>query len=200
MPADFKKGADFDPEQPFEVGKMKFDSREGIGAVGNNANVNYMGFVVWMPVEDFLHLNPERKGFKFDRAHDGVSTKQFMLDAAEAGETFGPPILYLQAELADDEETIKHWHVTGHEGRGRATTLHALEGPKALLPVHVKPSAQRQGTKFGEPGFYIEVRAHRLKPDGILGTYIYPDPRADLAWSRLHYIRRITWKKKNYRI
>jgi hypothetical protein len=198
--AEFAPDGPFDPEQPFEVGKMKFDSRDGIGAVGNNANVNYMGFVVWMPVEDFLHLNPRRKGFEFDRARDGVSTKQFMLDAAEAGETFGPPILYLQAELAYDKETITHWDVTGHEGRGRATTLQALEGPRAILPVHVKPSARHQGTNWREPGFHIELRAHHLTPEGILGTCIHPDLRAGLAWGRLHYIRRITWKKKNYRI
>jgi hypothetical protein len=56
-------GDAFDPERPYTVTSMRdatvtFDPSEGIGAVPDNANITYTGFVVWMPVSDWLALNP----------------------------------------------------------------------------------------------------------------------------------------------
>lgn len=144
---------------------VHFDPVDGIGEVPDNRNVRYMGFVVWMPISEFLGLNPPLCG-------DG-STKKVAGLARELskGKVFAPPFLVVDVLGVDglnlwlDEEikeVIKSFRVRSHEGRHRMTALLQIAGDVSV-PVQV----------FGPRGW----RALDFSVDELRGATIHPDPR-----------------------
>jgi hypothetical protein len=179
----FMPGERFNPQLPFRIGDLRTDPRQGIGSTGDNSNINYMGFVVWMTPRDFLALNPARGTYP-----------GYVRGAQALGWPLGPLTLYVDQEPALDwDELAEHkeralrgepvppyaWRVTGHEGRGRGASHHQLY-PDRLVPVSVFP---RGG-----------MRARHLTPSLLLGGKIRPDHRGG---TRSHTIRQITLDERN---
>jgi len=187
--ARFVLGGTFDPEAPFAVRGVRFDPQEGIGATGNNANINYMGFVAWMPVEGFLRLNPQRVNFNREKS------APFLREAVARGRSLGPPTLTLRVHL-DDRGQPRRLSVGGHEGRGRATVLAEMAGRDALLPVHVLPLGRDPN------GHYVELRARHLDPKLLLGMKIEPDALREegqsAGWAKAVRLDRLTHQGRNY--
>jgi len=110
------------------AGKVVFDSKDGMGAVPNNTNVAYMGFVAWMKPRDFLGLNPVRPT---ERAADTVKA---VTEAIEDGKPIGPP--FLKVGLVEEGDDAGSFRVVQHEGRARMTALDSIQ-PDVPVPVHV---------------------------------------------------------------
>ena len=188
---EFEPDGRFDPEADFDVEGVKFSPTTGHGTAPNNANINYMGFVAWMPVSAFLALNPERVLFEKETFRDGSSPADFLRAAAAEGRAFGPLTLYVEGKMSSDEDVFTEFEVRNHEGRGRAMTLQAAKGSDVLVPVHIIPHGRR-----GKQ--YVEMRARHLNPTNLLGLTIKPDHHADRSWARPHTITRITLERQNY--
>ena len=188
---EFEPDARFDPEADFDVQGVKFSPTTGQGTAPNNANINYMGFVVWMPVSAFLALNPERAHFQAERYRDESSPADFLRAAAAEGRAFGPLTLYVEGKMSSDEDVFTEFEVRNHEGRGRAMTLQAAKGSDVLVPVHIFPHGRR-----GKQ--YVEMRARHLNPTNLLGLTIKPDHRTERSWAHPHTITRITLERRNY--
>tara|TARA_R100001509_G_scaffold165094_1_gene145090 strand:- start:75 stop:1097 length:1023 start_codon:yes stop_codon:yes gene_type:complete len=107
-----------------DVGPVRFDQKEGAGAVGLNRNVGYEGFVAWMTPEEFLRLNPKRA----QTPHNAEKVKAFK-EYIEEGGPLGSPFI-------DVKEHPSGLRVTGHEGRHRMEALFELY-PELPVPVHV---------------------------------------------------------------
>lgn len=138
-----------DPEGKFSVGKIKFDSKKGMGAMGFNSNINYMGYTVWMKPDQFLKLNPERVDKK-----GPVEIKQKM----ESGESIAPPFM----DGVYDPKSGKT-KIMGHEGRGRMMAAHQIQ-PDMEIPVHIKiRTLQDDGAKW-------ETRARSIDPEATFAT------------------------------
>ena len=168
-------GDAFDPQRPYTVlsdrgATVTFDPSEGIGAVPDNANITYTGFVVWMPVSDWLALNPPIEP-QSDRVK-GLASK------LREGAAFGPPFLVVEV-LGRDGLPISPYdieeglapvfgglRVRSHEGRHRMQAIRHFAG-NVSVPVHI----------FFRSGF----RARDLTPAMLRGTRIQPDPRVKHA-------------------
>ena len=172
-----RDGEAFDPERPYTVtsgrgATVTFDPDNGIGAVSDNTNINYMGFVAWMPVSKWLALNPGIHS-------QGDSVKALETKLRE-GAAFGPP--FLEVEIADRNglpislgdvkgglaPLFGRLRVRSHEGRHRMEAIQRFAGDMCV-PVQV----------FFGSGF----RARDFTPAMLRGTRIQPDPRARSASS-----------------
>lgn len=189
-------GSQFDPEQPFSIQGIVFDAKNGLGNTPINANVNYMGFVVWMTPNKFLALNPMRDLGKGDWVRDRV----------KEGSPISAPFLIAKitsGEVLDDYDLWEHerngaplpsperlgLRVYQHEGRTRSAALAALGLGDVPIPVSV----------YLRP----EVRARMLLPGHILGATLEYDNRCKSSAThmcRSLQIRRITLNKVNYGI
>ena len=110
------------PKSQYKLsGGLTFDVNNGLGAVSDNSNVVYLGFVAWMKPSEFLKLNPARQ--------DTLSPEA--IKAHEAGTPVAPP--FLSVKWMD-----KYWQVKGHEGRGRAQLIMKKYGD-ILIPIHIFP-------------------------------------------------------------
>jgi len=108
-----------------------FDSREGIGQVPNQIDINYFGFVKYMTPDEFRRLVP-----------GGVSdteTKDFVVGALSRGEKLGPPFL-----SATWDDTAGVWKIKDHEGRSRIDAVREVYGT-VPVPVHIFPTGMRAG-------------------------------------------------------
>ena len=110
------------------VGKVVFDSKDGMGAVSNSKNVAYKGFVVWMKPQDFLGLNPVRS------SESAADTVKAVTEAIEEGKPIGPP--FLNVKLVKDGDDAGSFQVVQHEGRGRMAAINSIQ-PDVPVPVHV---------------------------------------------------------------
>jgi hypothetical protein len=110
------------------VGKVVFDSKDGMGAVPNSKNVAYKGFVVWMKPQDFLGLNPVRS------SESAADTVKAVTEAIEEGKPIGPP--FLNVKLVKDGDDAGSFQVVQHEGRGRMAAINSIQ-PDVPVPVHV---------------------------------------------------------------
>lgn len=127
--ADFKvptETAAYEGQQ--KVGKVLFDSKDGMGAVPNSANVAYRGFVVWMKPRDFLGLNPVRS------TEGAADTVKAVTKAIEEGKPIGPP--FLSVKLVKEGENAGSFQVIQHEGRGRMAAINDID-PDTPVPVHI---------------------------------------------------------------
>ena len=153
-PVRFIPGERFNPEQPHSIEGISFDPQHGLVATGNNQNVNYMGFVIWMTPGEFLGLNPVR-----------IGSWDWILGFMEEGGAMSPPMLYL--DEIDERigwepgERRLAFEVRGHEGRGRMSAMQKLR-PGSLVPV---------------PVLVKHWRARDFTPEMLLGTTVAPDSR-----------------------
>lgn len=138
-------------EGRFQVGNVKFDQRDGFGAVPDQSNVNYMGWTVFMTADEFLQLNPFRRG----PLHPETAEK------IKAGEPIASPWLDVEITMRGESPTLR---TISHEGRGRAGVLKELLG-STPMPVNV----------FGR-GEYNRAR-HLSK--AIVEAPIFPDDRSE---------------------
>ena len=149
-----------DPARP-----LRFDPRyegrggEGLGAVSDNANVDYLGFVVWMTPTEFLRLSPALRmddiGTAKERATDIAA-------AVVAGASLGPPFLVLDDWKVGASRSPPVYRVRSHEGRHRVHAIRMLAG-EVVIPVHV----------FGS----FRARAVDYPPRRLAGAVLLPDPR-----------------------
>jgi hypothetical protein len=107
----------YDPLENMKIGSFEFDNKDGAGAVPNNMDVNYLGFVVYMNAKEFYQLTPSRGSVEIDYEHF-------------ENNSIGSP--FLEVEEKDDK-----WKVLSHEGRGRTQTIWKNDGAKIRFPVHV---------------------------------------------------------------
>lgn len=120
-------------ESQYRVGGVFFDNNHGLGAVPDNRNVEYKGFVGFITPKQFLELAANHQGKREESAAD---IKQAISDGFPIGAPF------LDITLSDIEEG-GYATVVGHEGRARCLALIALGRDKQMgflentkIPVH----------------------------------------------------------------
>ena len=120
-------------EEKYRVGNVYFDNRKGMGAVGDNSNVVYKGFVVMLTPKQFLELAADHRGHREESAQDFVQV-------ISEGYPIAAP--FLEITLSDIGDG-GYATVLGHEGRARMLALlkFAREGSMGLhassrIPVH----------------------------------------------------------------
>ena len=120
-------------EGSYKVGGVYFNNKDGMGAVPDNQNVEYKGFVGMMTPADFLKLAANHNGQREQSASD-------LLQTIEEGYPIGAP--FIDISLADIEED-GFAVVLGHEGRARMLAIQRLarDGKLGLsesteIPVH----------------------------------------------------------------
>lgn len=106
-----------------EVGLVKFDNRDGHGAVPDCQNIEYMGAIALMRPDDFL-----RVAASGNLVGENVS---WLHEEAVQGHPFGMPFLELGTR---DLSKSGHLKVVGHEGRHRCRALQIL-GQTEPIPV-----------------------------------------------------------------
>lgn len=116
--------------QPFTVGRVNFDNRNGLGAVSDCANVVYMGVVTMMHPANFLRL-----------AAEGISQDQLARLRPEMlkGTPVGSPFLAL-----DDKDG--YLRVTGHEGRHRCVVIEELQDEPIPVCIFIRGLRARHWT------------------------------------------------------
>lgn len=120
-------------EGKYRVGSVYFDNHDGMGAVPDNRNVEYKGFVAMLKPADFLRLAANHNG---QREQSAADLKQMI----EGGYPIGAP--FIDISLSDIEEG-GFAVVLGHEGRARMLAILSLarDGKLGLtssseIPVH----------------------------------------------------------------
>lgn len=104
--------------------EVVIDNVNGMGAVGNNQNVDYLGLRVLMKPSMFLELADTRDFF--------ARSSSYIADKIEDGEAIGSPFLSVKV----DEEGDQPAEVTQHEGRNRMTAILNVEGDDPI-EVHI---------------------------------------------------------------
>ena len=120
-------------EDKYRVGNVYFDNHKGMGAVPDNANVIYKGFVAMLTPKQFLELAADHGGHREESAQDFVQV-------ISEGYPIAAP--FLEINLSDIGEG-GYATILGHEGRARMLALlkFAREGNMGLhassrIPVH----------------------------------------------------------------
>lgn len=108
-------------EGKFTYNGVNYDQRKGIGAVGQQSQVNYEGYTVFMNPYDFLKLNPVRE----DKLPETI------INRIKNGEPIASPWLYVKIE---DDGSLR---ITSHEGRGRAAAISSIYGDDTEMPVNI---------------------------------------------------------------
>ena len=120
-------------ESKYKVGNVYFDNDHGMGAVPDNRNVEYKGFVAMLTPKQFLEIAANHNGQREESAQDFKQTI-----------TEGFPIAapFIEVVLEDIEEG-GYATAVGHEGRARCLALlsFAREGSLGFtestkIPVH----------------------------------------------------------------
>lgn len=126
-----------DIQGKMKLGPINYDQREGIGAVPDNANINYKGFACLMTPTAFLEL-ALRRGYD----------SPYVDDAIKNGEPIGSPFFGIAfdettEQLGNGEAEGKGPpHILNHEGRGRMIAIRKLYGDIPVI-VHCFPSYLR---------------------------------------------------------
>ena len=98
-------------EGKYRVGDVIFDNRDGLGAVGNNSNVMYMGFVALMEIDTFLNIAADHAGQREQTAKE-------LTGLMKEGYPIAAPWLTINIDgFMDGKKKVPY--CTGHEGRGR---------------------------------------------------------------------------------
>lgn len=120
-------------EDRYRVGNVYFDNHHGMGAVPDNRNVVYKGFVGMLTPKQFLQLAANHNGQREESAADFKQT-------ISEGYPIGAPFIEI---ILEDIEDGGYATVVGHEGRARMLALNsfAKEGQMGLhesskIPVH----------------------------------------------------------------
>ena len=120
-------------EDRYRVGNVYFDNHNGMGAVPDNRNVVYKGFVSMLTPKEFLQLAADHNGQREESASDFKQT-------LSEGYPIGAPFLEI---ILEDIEDGGFATIMGHEGRARMLALNsfAREGKMGLhessrFPVH----------------------------------------------------------------
>jgi antitoxin component YwqK of YwqJK toxin-antitoxin module len=120
-------------ESRYRVGNVYFDNEHGMGAVPDNRNVEYKGFVSYLTPKEFLKLAANHNGQREESAQD-------FKKVISEGYPIGAP--FIDITLSDIGEG-GYATVMGHEGRARMLALlsFANEGQMGLhassrFPVH----------------------------------------------------------------
>jgi hypothetical protein len=108
-----------------KVGNVVFDQVSGLGAVPNNQNVVYRGFVGMM-----LPKNFELFAQRADRGEDAKNIQQLIKE----GYGIGSPFLVLKINNIENIDKIT-LSVVGHEGRARCVALNTMQ-PGVVIPIH----------------------------------------------------------------
>lgn len=127
---------EFNPEQPFIHDGICFDPIHGSGATGNTANINYMGFVVFIEPRQFLnyatYLHPDLMRITANHFIKTLPTLKWCISPS-------------QFSVTDTEgwENRKqgYWRIYGHEGRHRSFALDKLG--LHHIPVFIYPQGLR---------------------------------------------------------
>ncbi len=109
--------------------QINWDAVSGIGAVPNNRDVDYFGFVKQMTPSEFLSLVPPDSS--------NPETIPFIEQALDEGKGIGQP--FLVVEWNKDKNI---WQVIDHEGRSRTKAIRNKYG-EVLIPVHIFPIGLR---------------------------------------------------------
>lgn len=134
------------PEKTFGDSKINWDNKNGMGAMGDNANIDYRGFQIELSAKDFRNLTPSGR-----TTSDLTNMKQ----AIANGNGVASPTIF-----ADWNEQKKRWEITGHEGRSRSDAISELYGSNTLMPVHVIP---------------YKLRANDITPEMLNAPFIGQD-------------------------
>lgn len=117
----------------YRVGNVYFNNSKGMGAVPDNRNVEYKGFVAFLTPRDFLKLAADHNGKREESAQD-------FKKVISEGYPIGTP--FLDISLSDIGEG-GYATVMGHEGRARMLALASLANDGILglhtttrFPVH----------------------------------------------------------------
>lgn len=103
---------------------INYDQKHGIGNVGDNCNVAYLGFVCLMTPKQFLGL-AEYRNFEED------SNVDFITKSISEGVPIGSP--FLDVELSEDGLPAR---VRNHEGRTRVEAIDRLyPGSPVLVAI-----------------------------------------------------------------
>ena len=138
-------------DDSFNIGGVKFDNRDGMGATGLTNNVIYKGAVAWIKPSTFLALATSA-----DRSADGKKFTKLMKD----GKAIAVPWLDIHIEN-DDTSDPGEVQVVGHEGRARALAVLAINGD-APMPVQLHPQHLR--ARHLSQGFFDWIEAHGVLP------------------------------------
>lgn len=129
-----------------------WDSRNGLGATGNNADIRWFGFMALMRPETFLRLALPL-GTPRERSTSGLERYRILPG-------WGPPMLYIDVS---NRQMIR---VVGHEGRHRAIVFARL-CPDALMPVAFMPRYKR--AKDMTPDVLQDIRVRMISEgDGFV--------------------------------
>lgn len=129
---------------------IKYDAKDGIGAVPWNQEIEYRGFVKHMTPQQYL-----------DYALPLVPTKETagrvakMVQSIKEGAGVGQPFLETNW---DDKNKV--WRVTGHEGRHRALAIDAINQAEQM-PVHIFPTDGLRARDITD-----EMKAAPFVPEG----------------------------------
>jgi hypothetical protein len=120
-------------------------SKDALGIVPDQRNIDYIGFKVVMSPEEFLSLNP----------HPVSWTRGTLSALKREGVEIAPPFL-----IAEWDPDIRLWRVIDHEGRHRAK--HAMEVLRhRLIPVDIIPRHPRR-----------ELRARHLTAEMVSAPFL----------------------------
>ena len=97
---------------------------QGMGAVPDVANIDYLGFIAFMRPSVFLSLCPALPPDQ----HQENSYRERMLQEIRSGAPIGMPFLSV---LLDEDPP----HVHGHEGRHRMHAVMNIVGDDIALPI-----------------------------------------------------------------
>ena len=126
------------PKYVRKVGKIYYDNQHGLGACGNNMEINfkpiaYEGFCVMMKPWVFLKL---AKWLEEPREGRIELLERIMTDPDEP-RGIGCPILYVRRPEKEGDLPI----VRGHEGRHRMKVIAKLNGESTPTPVQIWTSS-----------------------------------------------------------
>lgn len=102
-------------------------SPNGIGAVPDNRQVDYLGVKVMMKPSMFLRVASPLK------PEQGWETADYLADQLQKGKSLGNPFLEVIVPT-DEVKGDGTWQVKGHEGRHRMMAIYSLHGD---VPVEV---------------------------------------------------------------
>lgn len=114
-----------------QIKEYSVDNKDGLGAVPNNANVDYFGLQVLMKPSTFLSLAKT--------LHSPRNSVDYIRNHLKRGGKLGSPYLDVDIPLEwEHNDFSSNASITGHEGRHRMLAVLQEEGDKPV-EVHIFP-------------------------------------------------------------